>query len=186
MRKIYFTAILGMFMWQCSQPESPFQQILKSTKEYQNKIDVFAEKQAQETEPDKMFAYDDSIAAVKNTSDSLISSIFENSQQFSINYKQTNNTNLVKIESLKITSAKHNEFSIEATVSALENSATTTPYISISAFNATGTRLDISGGISYEGKLESGKQYTFTGEVKNTSQLVDGCVFDFDEKIKKW
>lgn len=169
------------------QQPSILLEIAKTTETYQTQIDQLAEKQSAETDPVKNFAYDDSIAAVKTKADSSINSIFKtNTDAATLSFKQTANKNRITVNSVKVTSAEHNALSIEASITAIENSATSTPYISISAIRKDGTRLDISGGIGFEGKLVANQSYVFKGKIRNTSQLKGEYYFDFDEEIKKW
>lgn len=209
MKKICFFIALGAFI-SCQQSETktenkvddknntaetaPAQldstlldKVVETSKVHQLLIDDYLKKQSDENDIEKVFAYDDSVAQVKVVSDSIIKGLIElSSEKIELAFKQTENSDRFTVKSLYVSSAKQNTLQIEGEVTAIENSNASVIYISVSGFSADGKRLDVSGGLEFNERIEAGKTYTFKGEIKNIKTLEQGATFKFDQYIEKW
>ncbi|MBK8806491.1 MAG: hypothetical protein IPO21_07560 [Bacteroidales bacterium] len=189
--KNLFYLLLCLALFSCKETENKqdsmfaLEEILTSNRQFMEKIAVLKIQQDTTTDVDKLFEIDAAMYAINDSANITLKTVLNN-KKHSLDFTQIENTDKIKIDSLTVVDVALNTLKIEAKVTALQNSSFDMVYTTLSALDSTGKKLDIAGGIGADSKLEAGKSYIFSGEIKNIDLLKKTKTIQFDEVINKW
>jgi len=151
------------------------------------RIKALEKEQATTKDVERLFAIGDEINLIKKEAQEKLQKSFSKiGKPISLPFQQTANNEKISIHSLSIVDIQYPKYIVEAKVKVLQSSNFSMPYAGLTAVTPNNTRLDVGGGVGYSEKVESGKEYTFKGEIYNPEFLTDSASIIFDEPIKKW
>lgn len=160
-------------------------QLIEKNSEFDIQLKALKSQQDTTKNIEKVFAIDDQIAKIKDSATVALQKIFNGKRQ-ALAFTQVENTDKITIDSLIITDVAYDVFTLEAKISAVQSSVFSMVYTSVSAVDKSGKKIEISGGIGIDTKLNAGEKYIFKGEIREISKLKDYSKIVFDEAIKKW